>query len=72
LLVTVEKFEEVDIIISHPSEIGMNVIVNNIHSGLIHKDDIYKDLQIGDKFKGIVKKVRSDNKLDKIILVLFI
>ena len=61
---TVEKFEEVDIIISHPSEIGMNVIVNNIHSGLIHKDDIFKDLQIGDKFKGIVKKVRDDNKLD--------
>lgn len=61
---TVEKFEEVDIIISHPSDIGMNVIVNNIHSGLIHKDDIYKDLQIGDTFKGIVKKVREDNKLD--------
>ena len=61
---TVEKFEEVDIIISHPSDIGMNVIVNNIHSGLIHKDDIYKDLQIGDTFKGIVKKVRDDNKLD--------
>ena len=61
---TVEKFEEVDIIISHPSEIGMNVIVNNIHSGLIHTDDIYKDIQIGDKLRGIVKKVRSDNKLD--------
>lgn len=61
---TVEKFEEVDIIISHPSEIGMNVIVNNIHSGLIHESDIYKDLQIGDKFRGIVKNIRPDNKLD--------
>lgn len=61
---TVEKFEEVDVIISHPSEIGMNVIVNNIHSGLIHKEDIFKDIQIGDKLKGIVKKIRPDNKLD--------
>ncbi len=28
------------------------------------KDDIYKDISVGDKLKGIVKKVRQDNKLD--------
>ena len=37
---TVSKFEEVDIIVSHPSEIGMNVIVNKKHLGLVFKDDI--------------------------------
>ena len=42
----------------------MNVIVNNLHSGLIFNDDIFKDLSIGDKLKGIVKKIRPDNKLD--------
>lgn len=61
---TVEQFEEVDLIISHPSDIGMNVIVNNIHSGLIYSDDIYKDLSIGDRVKGTVKKIRPGNKLD--------
>ena len=61
---TVQQFDEVDIIVSHPSDIGMNVIVNNIHSGLIFKDDIFQDLSIGDRLKGIVKKVRPDNKLD--------
>ncbi len=61
---TVNQFDEVDIIISHPSDLGMNVIVNKIHAGLIFKDDIFKDLSIGDKLKGIVKKVRSGNKLD--------
>lgn len=64
---TVKKFEEVDVIISHPSDHGMNVIVNNIHSGLIHTSDIYKDLNIGDKFKGVIKKVRDDNKLDIVL-----
>lgn len=64
---TVEKFDEVDLIISHPSEIGMNVIVNKKHTGLIHKSDIYKDLSIGDSLKGIVKKVRTDNKLDIVL-----
>jgi predicted RNA-binding protein (virulence factor B family) len=61
---TVQQFDEVDLIVSHPSEIGMNVIVNNRHAGLIFKDDIYKELSVGDKLKGIVKKVRPDNKLD--------
>ena len=42
----------------------MNVIVNEKHLGLIYKDDIYKEISVGDRLKGIVKKVRSDNKLD--------
>lgn len=61
---TVQQFDEVDLIISHPSELGMNVIVNKQHHGLIYKDDIYKELSVGDRLKGIVKKVRHDNKLD--------
>lgn len=61
---TVSKFEEVDIIVSHPSEFGMNVIVNKRHSGLVFKDDIFKDISVGDKLKGVVKKIRHDNKLN--------
>lgn len=61
---TVNQFDEVDVIISHPSDLGMNVIVNKTHTGLIFKDDIFKDLSIGDKLKGTVKKVRPGNKLD--------
>lgn len=61
---TVQEFDEVDLIVSHPSDIGMNVIVNNIHSGLIYKDNIFSDLSVGDKLKGIVKKIRPGNKLD--------
>ena len=61
---TLSVFDEVDLIVSHPSEIGMNVIVNKKHLGLVYKDDIYKDINIGDKLKGIVKKIRRDNKLD--------
>lgn len=63
-VLTVNQFDEVDLIVSHPSEIGMNVIVNKQHIGLIYKDDIFKDIEVGDKLKGIIKKVRHDNKLD--------
>jgi predicted RNA-binding protein (virulence factor B family) len=63
-VLTVKEFEEVDLIVSHPSDIGMNVIVNKKHSGLIYKDNIFTDLSIGDRLKGVVKKIRPGNKLD--------
>lgn len=61
---TVKEFDEVDLIVSHPSDLGMNVIVNKKHSGLIYKDNIFTDLSIGDRLKGVVKKIRPGNKLD--------
>lgn len=64
---SVQKYDEVDVIISHPSDLGMNVIVNNKHKGFIYQDDIFKDLHVGDRFKGIVKKVRHDHKLDIVL-----
>jgi len=61
---TVKQFDEVDLIVSHPSDIGMNVIVNKKHLGLIYSDSIFDDISVGDKLKGIVKKIRPGNKLD--------
>tara|TARA_R110002049_G_scaffold308770_1_gene513990 strand:- start:2892 stop:3722 length:831 start_codon:yes stop_codon:yes gene_type:complete len=61
---TVSEFDEVDLIVSHPSDIGMNVIVNKIHAGLVYKNNIFKDVSVGDRLKGVVKKIRPGNKLD--------
>jgi len=64
---TVNEFDEVDLIVSHPSEIGMNVIVNKKHSGLIYNNDIFTHLSLGDRLKGVVKKIRPGNKLDIVL-----
>jgi len=61
---TVQAFDEVDLIVSHPSDLGMNVIINKTHLGLIFNQDLFKDLSIGDKLKGLVKKIRPGNKID--------
>ncbi|HSI70529.1 MAG TPA: S1-like domain-containing RNA-binding protein [Gillisia sp.] len=62
--ITVEPFEEVDLIVANPTDLGVNVIVNEIHQGLIFKDDLFQDLQVGDRLKGWVKKTRPDGKID--------
>ncbi|MCF4102619.1 S1-like domain-containing RNA-binding protein [Gillisia sp. M10.2A] len=61
---TVAPFEEVDLIVANPTDLGVNVIVNELHQGLIFKDDIFQDMQPGDRLKGWIKKTRPDGKLD--------
>ncbi len=63
-LVLLSSYDEVDLIASHPSDKGWNVIVNQKHIGLVYADEIFQKITVGDKMKGFVKKVRSDNKID--------
>ncbi|PVW15910.1 CvfB family protein [Marixanthomonas spongiae] len=65
--VTVEKYEKVDILVTHLTEKGANVIVNGKHHGLIYIDDIFEDIRTGDRLKAYVKKVREDNKIDIVL-----
>ncbi|RZJ60323.1 MAG: GntR family transcriptional regulator, partial [Flavobacterium sp.] len=61
---TVEEGEEVDLIISHITDMGINVIINEQHKGLMYKDEVYEDLRTGDRMKGYIKTIRPDNKID--------
>lgn len=62
---TVERGEEVDLIVSHITEIGINVIINEQHKGLLYKDEVYDDsIRTGDRMRGYIKTIRPDNKID--------
>lgn len=62
--ITVEPLEPVDLIIYRETEIGYEVIINNKHYGLLHYNEVFTELNIGDKVKGFVKNIREDNKID--------
>jgi predicted RNA-binding protein (virulence factor B family) len=62
--ITVQVGEEVDLIISHITDLGINVIINDIHKGLLYKDQVYDDIRTGDRMKGFIKTIRPDNKID--------
>ena len=62
--ITVNEKDEVDLIVHKFLDLGVGVIVNQKHYGLIFKNEIYKELKVGDILRGYVKKVREDNKLD--------
>ncbi|RLD19558.1 MAG: GntR family transcriptional regulator [Bacteroidetes bacterium] len=60
----VEVGDEVDILIYHKTDLGFTVIVNHAHKGLVYNNEVFKELNIGDKLKGFVKNIREENKLD--------
>lgn len=62
--ITIQVGEEVDLIISHITDLGINVIINDIHKGLLYKDQVYDDIRTGDRMKGFIKTIRPDNKID--------
>ncbi|MDY0089016.1 MAG: S1-like domain-containing RNA-binding protein [Flavobacteriaceae bacterium] len=60
-----EVGQKVDIIISHITDLGVNVIVNKSHKGLVYKNDIFDEkIRPGDKTIGYIKAIRAENKID--------
>jgi predicted RNA-binding protein (virulence factor B family) len=63
-VLTVTEGEEVDLIAANTTDLGVNVIVNGKHLGLVYHDEIYTELLQGKRLKGYVKTIREDHKLD--------
>ncbi|HLV45520.1 MAG TPA: S1-like domain-containing RNA-binding protein [Flavobacterium sp.] len=61
---TVAEGDEVDLLITHITEAGINVIVNEKHKGLLYKNEVFEDLRTGDRIIGYIKKIRPDGKID--------
>ncbi len=61
---TYEKNEEVEALIWKPTPLGYKVIINHKHTGLIYKNEIFRDVHTGERLRAWVKGVREDEKID--------
>lgn len=62
---TVEEGDEVELLISHITEAGINVIINERHKGLIYQNEVFdENIRTGDRLPGYIKKIRPGNKID--------
>lgn len=59
-----EEGQEVDLIIWDKTDLGVKVIINESHIGLLYANEIFQPLQPGQRIKGFIKKLREDEKLD--------
>lgn len=61
---THEQGQKVHVIAAEPTDLGMRVIVDHRHWGMVHESDIFGSFRRGDVREGYVKRTRADNKLD--------
>lgn len=54
----------VDLLPYKETELGFKAVINNRHTGLLFKTDIFKNVRTGERIKGFIKNVRKDNKIN--------
>ena len=59
--------DEVDALIFDQTDLGFKALIEGKFEGLLYENEIFKKVEIGDKFKAYIKKVREDGKLDLIL-----
>jgi predicted RNA-binding protein (virulence factor B family) len=64
---TVKEKEIVDLIVYRRTDIGYTVIINGKHTGVLHFNEIYRNIQVGDRAKGFIKEIRPENKIDIVL-----
>ena len=57
--------EEVDLLVWQRTELGLKVIVDNCHAGLVYNDQLFApEPKTGDRLRGTVVNVRPDGRID--------
>lgn len=64
---TVKEMDQVDLIIYRRTDIGFVVIINQQHTGLLHFNEVFRPIDIGDRLQGFVKKIKEGNKIDVVL-----
>jgi len=64
---TVKEKDAVELIVYRKTEIGYSVIINKKHIGLLYFDEVFRELNIGDKADGFIKTIRPDHKIDVVL-----
>lgn len=60
----VKEMDPVHLTVYRKTEIGYEVIINNVHTGILHFNEVYRDIEVGNSFEGFIKKIYPDNKID--------
>jgi predicted RNA-binding protein (virulence factor B family) len=59
---SVKELEVVDLVVYRRTDIGYVCIINNKHTGVLHHNEIYRNITAGDRFTGFIKKIYPEDK----------
>ena len=59
---SVKEKDLVDLIVWRRSDIGYVVIINNRHTGVLHFNEVFRNIAIGDRFPGFIKNITTADR----------
>ncbi len=62
-----EMGEEVDLLIARKTDLGYNAIINGLHWGVLYENQVFQRLDVGQRIKGYINKLRGDEKIDLLL-----
>lgn len=62
---TVQEKDQVNMVVYRRTDIGYVVIINNLHTGILHHSDIFRPIETGEKLTGFIRQIKDD-KIDVI------
>lgn len=61
---TVAPRQEVDIVVASESAIGYRAVVNSRHWGMLYRNQLFRQVRVGDRMKAYVSRITGDNRID--------
>ncbi|SDM34844.1 hypothetical protein SAMN05421823_112165 [Catalinimonas alkaloidigena] len=61
---TVAEGDAVKLLVVQETDLGLKVVINHQHWGLLYHNEVFQDLGPGDAVRGYIKKIREENKID--------
>jgi predicted RNA-binding protein (virulence factor B family) len=56
--------DPVDLLAYEITDLGVNVIINDRHKGLLYHNEVFRPVAVGDRMPGFIKRVRDDGNVD--------
>lgn len=63
---TIQEKDQVNLVVYRRTDIGYVVIINNLHTGILHHNELFRSIEIGDKLTGFIRQIKGD-KIDVIL-----
>ncbi len=59
-----QEGQAVNLMVYDHTDLGIMVLIDDQYSGMLYENEVFEPLEIGDKKKGYIKKIRPDGKID--------
>lgn len=62
--IRLQEGDEVQLLVAAFTDIGIKVIINNEYLGILYKNEVFRDLRLGERTTGYISRIRPDDKID--------